>query len=546
MNYLKKAEKGTIIKNPENKLKIVLVYPNTYRVGMSNLGFQTVYSIINRFEHITCERIFLDTPYSIESKKKLASFDIIAFSVSFETDYLNIYRIIAESGIPPEAEMRNNNSPLIIAGGVACFLNPEPIAPFIDSFLIGEAEELLPSFFGQIESGRQAKADLADLAGKIKGLYIPKFYKTIYDSDGFIRKREIIADVPEKVKRTFVKNLSDIKPAETKILTHNTIFDNTFLIEAGRGCPHRCRFCGIGYIYGPPRYRSYDSLKESIQRGSLISDKIGLVSANVSDLPHINKLCEYAALSDNIRLSFSSLRADALSGDLANALFKSGVKTATIAPDAGSEKMRKIIAKGITEKDILGAAAFLVEKGIPNLRLYFMIGLPFETDQDIEEIIVLTKKIKKVFLEASRKQKRIGRIIVSLNAFAPKPFTPFQWAKMESLRKLNKKVRHITNGLKGIGNIEIRADKPKKAYIQTLFARGDRQVADIIKSAHQNNLNSTGILKKAKNMVQFYTERKRSFDEIFPWDFIDHGIKKEFLAKEYKNSRKQSSIDNRL
>ncbi len=532
MTHIPKKENGAIIKDWRNKLRVALVYPNTYSTGMSNLGFQTVYSIINSFDYILCERFFADTKYSIESKKKLLSFDIIAFSISFETDYLNVYKILAESGIPCEADMRGDDYPLVIAGGVACFLNPEPIAAFIDSFLIGEAEALLPSFFKEIISLKNIKADLEKLTRKVKGLYVPKFYNNVCDGDGLINSREVIADVPYKIERIFVKKLSDIQSTETKILTSDTIFSDTFLIEGGRGCPHRCRFCSIGYIYGPPRYRSFDVLKESICRGRDLTDKIGIIAANVSDIPHINRLCEFAVLC-NARLSFSSIRADAVSENLANALVESRVKTATIAPDAGSSRMRDIIAKGITEEDILNATDFLVKKGIPNLRLYFMIGLPFETDDDVEAIIMLIGKIKKVFLEASRKQKRIGKIIVSLNAFAPKPFTPFQWAKMESLSVLGKKVERISKGLRSIENVELRAEKPKNAYIQTLFSRGGRDVADIIKSAYENKSNLTEILKKSEDAVRHYAKRERFSDEIFPWDFIDHGIKKESLARHY-------------
>jgi radical SAM superfamily enzyme YgiQ (UPF0313 family) len=529
------SEKGTIIKSRKNRLKVALIYPNTYPIGMSNLGFQTVYKIINGFDDLLCERGFLGSNRTIESGGKFSDFDIIAFSVSFETDYPNIYKILTDAKILPFVEKRENSCPPIIAGGVACLLNPEPIAPFIDAFLLGEAEEILPDFFEKIKGISKLKSNLAMLARNIKGFYVPKFYSLFYNSKGEIYKRETIEEVPETIDRVFAKNLPFQEPAQTSVLTPNTTFSNTYLIEAERGCPYKCRFCAIGYIYGQPRYIKSDILQKTIKKASELTKNIGLIGANVSDIPSIDEICRYAA-ANKIRLSFSSLRANSLTKKLAESLVINGVKTATIAPEAGSARMREIISKKLTETDILNATETLVNRGIPNLRLYFITGLPFETEEDTNKIIELTLKIKKIFLETSRKQKKIGKITISLNPFVPKPFTPFQWTNIESVSNLKKKINYITKNLRAIPNITIRAESPKKSLIQTILSNGDRKVANVIELAYKNNGNWTKTLKQAKDTIQHYTDKKKSEDKIFPWDFINHNIEKNKLFKEYEKS----------
>jgi len=538
------TEIGTIRKAWRGRIRFALVYPNRYHLGMSNLGFQSVYRLLNNYDHVVCERAFLpdadlkgQSPLrTLESRRRLTDFDIIAFSLSFENDYPHILAILDTIGLPARSEHRADQDPLLLAGGVASFINPEPIAAFFDCFLIGEAEVMLPRFIEVFERGSSKRETLLTIARDVPGAYVPAFYRVGYQGDGTIAAFEPLEEVPSSIRRTYLNDLGQTATCSA-ILTPDTAFDRTYLIEVGRGCPHGCRFCSAGFIYRPPRFRPISDLADSIDQGICRTDRIGLVGAAVSDLPAIGELCEEYRHED-IRISFSSLRADGLSPELLSALRQSKAKTATIAPDAGSERMRKVINKGISEAAILAAADALVANGIPNLKLYFMIGLPTETIDDVESIVRLCKKIKHGFLKASRSRKRIGEITVSLNSFVPKPFTPFQWVAMDEVGTLKKKIQRVKHALKKVPNIRIHSDIPRWAYLQALFSRGDRKVADILQLAHTYKGNWAQTLKATSINPDFYVLRNRDVDERLPWDFIDQGVKKTFLQQEYRRALK--------
>ena len=539
------AEIGTIRKLWKGRISVALVYPNRYHVGMSSLGYQTLYDLLNKLDRVVCERAFLSDgkgsetvrPATIESGRPIADADIIAFSISFENDYPHLLTILDQAGIPLRSGERSARHPLVIAGGVACFLNPEPIAPFIDCFLLGEAEGILPRFFQIFEPRTSKRVLLKNLARDVPGAYVPAFYQPRYHDDGTLAAFEPLEDVPPKIKRVYLKDLNQISTCSAVVTPHTT-FDRSFLIEVGRGCPHGCRFCSAGFIYRPPRFRPIAQLEQTIEQGARLTDRIGLVGAAVSDLPEIEELCG-KFYDQNIRFSFSSLRADRLTPGLLSILKKSNVKTATIAPEVGSERMRRVINKGITEEDVLTAAGVLVDNGIPNLKLYFMIGLPGETEADVDGIIKLVKQIKHRFLTSSRARKRIGTITVSLNSFVPKPSTPFQWAAMDEVKTLKRKTKKIKNELKKVANLRINSDIPRWAYLQAMFSRGDRKVADILISAHANKGNWAQTLKTVPVNPDFYVLRERDLNEKLPWDFIDHGIKKSFLQREYQRAKQE-------
>jgi len=497
---------------------------------MSSLGFQAVYRLLNDMDTVACERVFL-APFSLESHRPLKDFDMVAFSLSFENDYPNMLAILEAGGLPLRAAHRAPPHPLVLAGGVTSFLNPEPVAPFIDCFLIGEAEALLPPFMELFREKKDRRTFLERAAQSIKGVYVPSFYTPEYAGDGTLKRFTPNGDVPAKVQRAFVPDLGNF-PTFSSILTPHTTFDQTFLIEVSRGCPHGCRFCCAGFVYRPVRFRSLELLRDCLDRGTALTSKIGLMGAAVSDLPDIEALCRHAARR-NARLSFGSLRADSLTDELIDALVRGGVKTATVAPDAGSERMRRVINKGVSEDDVLKAAERLVAAGVPNLKLYFMVGLPTETPDDVEAIVVLTRRVKHRFLKASKERGRIGTIQVSLSSFVPKPFTPFQWAPLDEVADLKAKIRKVQKGLRSVPNVRVHGDVPRWAYVQALLSRGDRRVAQILALSHDLGGNWPQALKQSALNADFYVYRERPLDELLPWDFIDHGIHKEYLIEEY-------------
>ncbi len=533
-----RIEKGSIVKRQKGLIKTALVYPNTYQAGMSSLGYQTVYGLINDLDHVAAERVFLpkdkERLLSEETAMELSRFDIIFFSISFENDYLNLVSILTSAGIPLRSSDRGDSYPLVIAGGVACFLNPEPIAPFMDIMLLGEGELLIEPFF-DIYTPDMPREDLyQELVPSLAGVYVPGYYTPLYDPDKALTGMKPLNDqIPDQIRIRRVMELGDISTT-TRILSSDTAFRNIFLVETGRGCHHGCRFCSAGFIYRPPRFYPEDVVIRALGEAKELTDKVGLVSAAVSDHPGINTICA-RGIEEELHLSFSSLRADALTDELITTLQRSGVKTATIAPEAGSERMRRIINKKISEEDLLSATQRLVETGIINLKLYFMIGLPFEEEDDILAIVDLTQKIRERFLETSRKKQKIGTITLSINPFIPKPATPFQWAPMERVPSLKKKLKMITDGLKRVPNMQINSESFRMARINALLSRGDRKIADILEAAAE--MGWSRALKEVKEYceVQIHTERQQ--DEFFPWDIVDTGIKRPFLRKEYDRAR---------
>jgi radical SAM superfamily enzyme YgiQ (UPF0313 family) len=536
------AEIGTIRKPWQGHLRVALVYPNHYAVGMASLGFQTVYRRLNALPHVLCERAFLPETeahaaplVSLETGRSLAEFDAVAFSISFENDYAHVLTILQKAGLPlPATERGTSPLPLIMAGGVSCFLNPEPLAPFIDCFLLGEAEALLVPFFERFDPAADRRRFLLAAARDLPGVYVPTFYQEAYQADGTLAAFRPVEDVPETIRRVYSPDLAEFA-THSAVVTPDTGFEDAYLIEVSRGCPHGCRFCAAGYIYRPPRFRPLPGLLAAMQQGADLSRKVGLLGAAVSDLPDLKALCDLGRQL-NLQLAFSSLRADALDDDLIAALKSGRLKTATIAPEAGSERLRKVINKGLDEAAILTAAEKLVAGGIPNLKLYFMVGLPTETDADVDELVALVKRIKDCFLRSSRARGRMGDITVSLNSFVPKPFTPFQWAAMAETAALKRKIKQVKEGLKKTANVRVHADVPRWAYIQAILARGDRRCGQLLLEAHRNDGNWPRTFKSSLLNPDFYTYRERHKEERLPWDFIDHGLDKDFLWREYERA----------
>lgn len=551
-------ERGAVQKPWGGKISICLLYPNTYHLGMSNLGFQTLYQILNTEQDVVCERAFLPEPedieeyrdtqttlFSLESQKPLFSFDILAFSISFENDFLNILALLDLAHIPFESRLRDGRYPWVIAGGVAVFLNPEPISEFFDLFILGEAEEVIGEFleaYRQIvsEKGKKEKDDFFKRLGRVEGVYVPKFYRVTYAENGKIETMTPQAGFPKRVKRRWISYL-DRFPTQSTLFTPDTELKEMALVEVNRGCPRGCRFCAACSVYHPFRNRSLPFLNLLSKEALLKEHRIGLTGTAVSDYPQLLPLCQNI-LSCAGEISLSSLRVDAVTPPLIRYLIEGKERTVAIAPEAGSERLRKILKKGYTEKEILKSIDTLVENGLYQIKCYFLIGLPSETDEDVKEILQLAKRIRHQILSHSRDPQKRWKLILSVNPFIPKPSTPFQWVPLEGVGELKRKLKTIQRGIHGEKGIGMIHDLPKWAYVQALLSRGDRRVGRILVAAHRSQGDWGRALRETPINADFYVYRRRDLDEIFPWDFIDHGLSKEKLKEEYLTAMKEAGI----
>jgi radical SAM family uncharacterized protein len=546
------AERGTVHKDWGGKVRVALAFPNRYAVGMSNLGFQSVYEAMNRLETVVCERIFYPEPedlaviqqspgqlLSVESQRPLRDFQLIAFSLSFENDYPNVVEMLALASMPLRSEERGAAHPLVSAGGIAACLNPEPLAPFIDFYFAGEAEALLPPFWELWQ--RLQLLDLArlellrTLAAELPGIYCPSLYQVCYHEDGTLQ--EVTPTVPGAPARVAYQRaqLAEVPVCKTAVLTPHTEFSNVALLEIGRGCGRGCRFCAAGYVCRPPRTHEPEKLLAVARETLTATDRLGLVSAAVSDYPAVADLSE-ALLRCGASLSFSSLRADSITPELLAGLKQSQHQAIAIAPDAGSERLRRVINKDLTREQILEAAEKLVEAGILNLKLYFMIGLPTETPADLEALVDLTKQIKHHVLQKSRGQRRLGTITLSVNAFVPKPFTPFQWAPFAGVKAIKERARWIKQMLHRVPNVRVHFDLPKWAYVEALLARGDRRVALFLEKLVNERSSWSQALRMVAFNPDFWVVRTRGQEELFPWEIIDHGLSRDYLWEEYQRA----------
>ena len=546
LQELYKDEDSRVTVNPHAGQKVAIVYPNTYFVGMSNLGLHIIYEEINLRNDSVCERIFLPekkeleaydktkTPLmSVETQRPMHQFDVVAFDVTFEMDYFHIPLMLRHGRVPIMGKDRTEFDPIVIAGGPCATFNPEPFADFIDAFIIGEGEGIVSRVLDIIRDGKMEGLDrhaiLRQLAD-ISGVYVPSLYVPIYSEDGEFKGYDIAEGVPKTIKRHFEMLTSG---GETVVATNYTEFGAMYIIEVARGCGRHCRFCMAGYCFRVPRVRPLDILKEGVERAEKLGKKVGLMGAAISDYPEVDELVNYIRSKD-MRYSCASLRADSLTQAVVDGLADSGQKTITIAPETGSERLRRVINKGISEEHLQNAATLSAKSGIQHMRLYIMIGLPTETDEDIEAIVGLAERTQAHMEKVGCK----GRLTLSINPFIPKPFTPFQWMAMDNQKAVEKKLQYIKKALQKNRRIEVLVESPKEAYIQGVLARGDRRLGAVIAAcaADRGSKSFKSEMKAAGLDMDNMNYRERSFDEFLPWSHLDMGMQEGYLEMEWKRS----------
>ena len=546
LQELYKDEDSRVTVNPHAGQKVAIVYPNTYFVGMSNLGLHIIYEEINLRNDSVCERIFLPekkeleaydktkTPLmSVETQRPMHQFDVVAFDVTFEMDYFHIPLMLRHGRVPIMGKDRTEFDPIVIAGGPCATFNPEPFADFIAAFIIGEGEGIVSRVLDIIRDGKMEGLDrhtiLRQLAD-ISGVYVPSLYVPIYSEDGEFKGYDIAEGVPKTIKRHFEMLTSG---GETVVATNYTEFGAMYIIEVARGCGRHCRFCMAGYCFRVPRVRPLDILKEGVERAEKLGKKVGLMGAAISDYPEVDELVNYIRSKD-MRYSCASLRADSLTQAVVDGLADSGQKTITIAPETGSERLRRVINKGISEEHLQNAATLSAKSGIQHMRLYIMIGLPTETDEDIEAIVGLAERTQAHMEKVGCK----GRLTLSINPFIPKPFTPFQWMAMDNQKVVEKKLQYIKKALQKNRRIEVLVESPKEAYIQGVLARGDRRLGAVIAAcaADRGSKSFKSEMKAAGLDMDNMNYRERSFDEFLPWSHLDMGMQEGYLEMEWQRS----------
>lgn len=564
------GEYGAVYKNPKDvKIRFCMCFPDLYEVGMSHLGMRILYHLKNTREDTWCERAFMpwddmaaelekrDMPlFALESRDPLSAFDMLGFSLQYEMSYTNVLEMLRLSRIPLKSADRGEGVPFICAGG-SCAMNPEPLADFIDFFIIGEGEEvnmeILDAYGVWMDSGQTREAFLETVAG-IEGVYVPSFYEPAFDGDRQVSVRRINPAAPEKVKKRIVADMDNCYFPDTQIVPYGEIVHDRISLEMFRGCIRGCRFCQAGMIYRPVRERSPEKLLSLAEK--LIQntgyEEISLLSLSTSDYTCLGPFT--AALLDmteekKISLALPSLRIDNFSMELMQRIQKVRKTGLTFAPEAGTQRMRDVINKGITEENVLESARIAFGGGYKNIKLYFMIGLPFETDEDVAGIPILAKKVVDTAFEIPKKKgEKPVQVTASVSSFVPKPHTPFQWEAQDPVERLREKQKILCETVRS-KRLTINYHESKLSVLEGVFARGDRRLCAVLERAASLGCRFDGwsehfdfarwqqAFADCGVPMERYT-RARETDELLPWEVIDCGVSKSFLLRERERAQR--------
>ena len=564
-------------------IRFAMCFPDVYEIGMSNLGMMILYNMFNQREDVWCERLFSPWPdldkvmredkiplFALESQEPIRDFDFLGITIGYEMCYTNILQVLDLSGIPLKSADRGEDFPIVIGGG-ACAYNPEPLAPFFDMFYIGEGETVYDALFDAYKANKKAGGSRKDFllaAAKISGIYVPSLYEVTYKEDGTIASfAPTVDDVPEKVQKQLIIDMEkEYRAVEAPVVPHIKATQDRVTLEIQRGCIRGCRFCQAGMIYRPTRERDVETLKESarIMLKNTGHEEISLSSLSSSDYSQLKELVNFLIEEFHgkaVNISLPSLRIDAFALDVMSKVQDVKKSSLTFAPEAGSQRLRDVINKGLTEEVILHGAGEAFKGGWNQVKLYFMLGLPTETEDDMKGIAHLAQKIAETYYEVVPKEQRKGKvqINVSTSFFVPKPFTPFQWAPMYTEQDFVEKAKVVKNEVRAQLNqrsIRYNWHEPDVTALEGFLARGDRRCADVILKAYEKGALYDAwtenfdydIWKEAMAEcgvdMTFYTLRERSLDEILPWDFIDTGVSRRFLEREWQRAKEGVVTEN--